>query len=191
MDRKKFYETFRAKFGLKRITTDLVAGMEAVLDAIDGLPLSWQAYALATSWHETNATMRPVREAYWLSEDWRRRNLRYYPWYGRGYVQLTWRTNYIKADKECAAAGLCPLGAIIASPDKVMELPIAAFILRKGMLEGWFTGVRFSSCLPARGVATRKQYMDARTIINGRDKADLIEDYAQWFERALRDAGLT
>lgn len=43
---------------------------------------------------ETAHTFEPVREAYWLSEDWRARNLRYYPWYGRGFVQLTWQSNY-------------------------------------------------------------------------------------------------
>ena len=42
------------------------------------------AYLLATAFHETAQTMQPVREAFWLSEDWRRANLRYYPYYGRG-----------------------------------------------------------------------------------------------------------
>lgn len=191
MDRKKFFATLRDKASLSRLKTEQVQGLEAILDAVDGLPLSWQAYALATPWHETNATMQPVREAYWLSEDWRKRNLRYWPWYGRGYVQLTWEFNYRKADEECSRAGLCKPGEILANPDKVMEVPISAFVLRQGMKQGWFTGVKFSSVLPAAGVATRKQYMDARTIINGRDKADLIEDYAQWFERALRDAGVS
>ena len=32
------------------------------------------AYILATVWHETNATMQPVKEAYWLSEAWRQQN---------------------------------------------------------------------------------------------------------------------
>ncbi len=66
---------------------------------------------------------------------------------------------------------------------------IAAEIMRKGMDEGWFTGVKLSAVLPMQGTATREQYMNARTIINGRDKSDLIEDYAQVFERALRDSG--
>lgn len=190
MDRKKFYVTLRAKTGLSRLKPEQVAGTEAILDALDGLPLSWQAYALATTWHETNATMQPVIEAYWLSEQWRKTHLRYWPWYGRGYVQLTWEFNYRKADEACARAGLCKPGEIMANPSKVMEVPIAAYILRQGMKQGWFTGASFSSCLPAAGVATREQYMNARTIINGRDKADLVEDYAQWFERALRDAGV-
>ncbi len=189
MDRAEFFGVVRAR--LRSLKQSQVAGMEAVLDVIAGSPLAYQAYELATSWHETNATMQPVREAYWLSEDWRRRNLRYFPWYGRGYVQLTWEGNYRRADEEAAKVGLCKPGEILADPDKVMDLPIAALILRRGMEEGWFTGVRLSAVLPSRGVATRVQYMNARTIINGRDKADLIEDYAQIFERALRAGGVS
>jgi putative chitinase len=184
LDKAAFFATVRARLGT--LKTAQVEGTEAVLAAIDGLPLSWQAYALATAWHETNRTMQPVREAYWLSEEWRKRNLRYWPWYGRGYVQLTWERNYEKAD---AALGLDR--ALLDDADLAMRPDIAAKILRWGMVEGWFTGVTFAACLPHSGVATREQYMNARTIINGRDKSDLIEDYAQHFERALRDGGVS
>jgi hypothetical protein len=60
----------------------------------------------------------------------------------------------------------------------------------EGMREGWFTGKKLSTYLPDQGVATRLQYVAARKIINGTDKAELVEDYAQVFERALRDGGL-
>ncbi len=186
-DLAKFFATVREKMhGLKQ---EQVAGMETVLKACVGAPLAHAAYMLATAWHETNKTMQPVREAYWLSEDWRRKNLRYYPWYGRGYVQLTWQGNYKRADAECAAVDLTNPGDILANPDLAMRPDLAAHIMRKGMDEGWFTGVRNSAVLPTSGVATRVQYMNARTIINGRDKSDLIEDYAQVFEKALRDGG--
>lgn len=39
-----------------------------------GLSVKHTAYVLATAKWETNHTMKPVREAYWLSEDWRRKN---------------------------------------------------------------------------------------------------------------------
>jgi hypothetical protein len=65
----------------------------------------------------------------------------------------------------------------------------AAAIMRKGMDGGWFTGKSLAAMLPATGTATRGQYINARRIINGTDRADLIEDYAQHFERALRDGG--
>ena len=177
----EFFATMRARIGpLKQSQVD---GINAVLAAMASAPLAWTAYALATAWHETRATMQPVREAYWLGEEWRRTHLLYWPWYGRGYVQLTWEANYARADEELELGG-----ALIHDPDLAMRCDIAAKILRRGMVEGWFTGVKFASVLPGSGVATRRQYMDARTIINGRDKADLIEDYAQHFERALRDA---
>jgi putative chitinase len=182
MDAAKFFATVRARLG--PLAQSQVDGFDTVLSSLDGLPLAHAAYALATPWHETAKTMQPVREAYWLSEDWRREHLRYYPWYGRGYVQLTWEPNYRRADAELGLAG-----TLIADADRAMEPVIAARILRRGMVEGWFTGVRLASVLPSRGVATREQYMDARTIINGHDKADLIEDHAQVFERALRDGG--
>lgn len=187
MNDGEFYSTMRAKLGPLKAAQ--VAGANAVLAAAEGAPLSHAAYMLSTAWHETNRTMEPVREAYWLSEQWRRKNLRYWPWYGRGYVQLTWEANYRVADAECARIGLIEAGEMIANPEVAMRLDVAAHIMRAGMDAGWFTGVSLGKVLPSKGVATRQQYMDARTIINGRDKADLIEDYAQAFERALRDGG--
>lgn len=60
-----------------------------------GLTLNTQiAYVLATVEHETANTFKPVREAFWLNEAWRSNNLWYYPYYGRGYVQLTHQSNY-------------------------------------------------------------------------------------------------
>lgn len=194
MDKAKFYATFRAKAGGK-LTPEQVRGTDAILDAISGSPLAWAAYELATAYHETNGKMLPVIEAYWLSEAWRKKNLRYYPYYGRGYVQITWQENYQKADDELSKAGLIKAGALMANLDLALVPVNAAFIMRWGMEEGWFAkskdGQRYTLArlLPAEGVATRAQYMEARRIINGTDKADLVEDYAQWFERALRDGG--
>jgi len=186
-DPARFYASVRSRLG--KLTQSKVDGFEAILPALDGLPLAHAAYALATAWHETASTMQPVIEAYWKTEAWRKKNLRYYPWYGRGYVQLTWEDNYRKADE---ALGLN--GALLADADLAMQPDIAAKIMRHGMDEGWFSGDRngrhtLRRHLPIAGVATRQQYMAARKIINGTDKADLVEDYAQWFERALQEGG--
>jgi hypothetical protein len=182
MNKDAFYATVSAKLG--RLSVMQRQGFETVLAACAGAPLAHAAYMLATPWHETAKTMQPVREAFWLTEDWRKTHLRYYPWYGRGYVQLTWEKNYQRADDELELGG-----SLIANADRAMEPAIAAQIMRKGMDDGWFTGVKLSAVLPMSGVADREHYMNARTIINGHDKADLIEDYAQAFERALRDGG--
>lgn len=191
LDRAKFFAQVRLKLG--RLSQLQVEGFDAVLDVIDGAPLSHQAYMLATAWHETGGAMQPVREAHWLSEAWRKKNLRYYPHYGRGYVQITHLRNYQWLDKACAEAGLTQPGEILANLDLAMRSDIAALALRKGMEEGRYDadGKTMAQRLPMQGVATREQYIKARRLVNVNDKADLIEDYAQVFERALRMGGLT
>ena len=87
------------------------------------------AYVLATVDHETNKTFKPVREAYWLSENWRRQNLRYYPYYGRGFVQLTWKSNYQKYSDLLNRD-------FVSAPDDVMDPNISAFISVHGFRTG-------------------------------------------------------
>ncbi len=183
-DKGAFYKAIRGKLFGASLDTSEVEGCEAVLGACEGLPLSHTAYALATAYHETNATMKPVREAYWLSEDWREHHLRYFPWYGRGYVQLTWETNYELADRE-----LHLNGALLDSPDLAMDLKIAAKIMRFGMVEGWFTGKSLDAYLPPIGAASISQFESARRIINGTDRAHLIASYAMIFQGALAAGG--
>ena len=168
------------------LSPEEVEGCQAVFDAMEGLPLSHCAYALATAYHETASTMQPVREAFWLSENWRRKNLRYYPWYGRGYVQLTWDTNYARADRELNMGG-----SLIRNLDLAMNPGVAARIMRRGMVEGWFAGDSrgrhtLRRHLGTGGLGTKEQFMAARRIINGRDKDELIARYALRFQEALQ-----
>ena len=175
----------RIRAGFGTLHPSQIDGIKTVLTAMSGAPLAYTAYALATAWWETNKTMQPVREAYWLSEAWRKKNLRYWPHYGRGYVQLTWLPNYAKADAECTKAGMIKAGALIADPDLALRPDIAAFIMRKGMDEGWFTGKSFATYLPASGPALTSQFKQARKIINGTDKDDEIAAVAFEFQKAL------
>lgn len=174
-----FYAVVRKGILGPALEPNEVSGCEAILDAMAGTPLSHCAYALATAYHETARTMQPVREAYWLSEAWRKAHLRYWPWYGRGYVQLTWQANYEKADKELALGG-----SLLANADRAMELPIAAQVMRRGMVEGWFTKHTLAQHLPDR-IGTMTEFEQARRIINGTDKAHSIATYALQFQDAL------
>lgn len=183
-DKAAFYKAIRGQLFGPTLDQPEVEGCEAVLGALAGLPVSHAAYCLATAYHETNATMRPVREAYWLSEQWRKTHLRYYPWYGRGYPQLTWESNYQRADKELGLNG-----ALLANPDLAMDMKIAAKIMRFGMVEGWFTKKSLSTYLPPVGPASIAQFEAARRIINGMDKAHLIASYAMTFQKALQAGG--
>lgn len=120
--------------------------------------------------------MEPVREAYWLSEDWRKKNLRYYPWYGRGHVQITWQVNYQKADQKLGLGG-----KLIKNPDLAMQSAISAEVLVLGSKEGWFTGKKLDDFINLQ----QSDYVNARRIINGTDKAQLVADYAKIWEDAL------
>jgi putative chitinase len=164
------------------MTQSQVDGFQTLLQAfgIARWPLSWAAYGLATAFHETAAQMQPVKEAYWLSEDWRRNNLRYFPWYGRGFVQLTWEANYKRADEELGLAG-----AMLADPDTALQPTVAAEITVKGMEQGWFTKKKLADYLPLSGRAGFDAYKAARQIINGHDKDAVIAKEAQAFEAAL------
>lgn len=81
------------------------------------------AAAIATVAIETASTFAPVREAFWLwtaDEAWHRRNLtRYYPYYGRGYIQLTWDYNYKHYGNLIGVD-------ILGEPDRALEPDIAA-----------------------------------------------------------------
>jgi putative chitinase len=189
-----FFDSVRATGVLgNSLKPDQISGLEAVLNAAKaaGWPLAFTAYALATASHETNYTMQPVREAYWLSEKWRRNHLRYYPFYGRGYVQLTWQDNYQKADRELELGG-----SLNDNLDLALDPNIAAKIMVKGMQEGWFAGDKnngprhtLARHLAAGNTGTEAQFTSARRIINGTDKAEKIADEAIKFQTALQAGG--
>ena len=184
-----FFDSVRASriFGTA-LKADQTKGLETILGVAKGAnwSLAYTAYALATATHETAFTMQPVREAFWLSEDWRKTHLRYYPYYGRGYVQLTWEENYKKADDQLGLSG-----KLMKNLDLAMDPTIAAKIMAKGMAEGWFAGDRkgrhtLERHLPENGVATKAEFTLARQIINGHDKDDEIAEIALKFQKALQ-----
>lgn len=186
-----FFAAIRPLFG-GRLTQTQVDGINHLLAATEGLPVSHRAYVLATAHHETGKTMEPVREAfgesdhqtvarldkawaagrlgqvewpYWRFDDTGR------AWFGRGYVQLTHRDNYIKAAK---ALGV----DLIGNPSLALDPGVAAKILVRGMREGWFTGHKMADYLPG-------DYKGARRIVNGTDRAASIARLASSYEAAL------
>lgn len=151
-----------------------------------GLLRNQLAYVLATTYWESGKTMKPVREAYYLEgkvkdvEAWRKRNLRYFPYYGRGFVQLTWDYNYKKADEKLKLNG-----TLIKNLDRALEPEIAKQTLVVGMIEGWFTGKKLSDYITLK----KSDFVEARRIINGTDEAQTIADFAVEYNSALKKAG--
>lgn len=109
-------------------------------------------------------------EAYWLSEDWRKRNLRYYPCYDMGYVQLTWKNNYEKYSQLLDVD-------MVTDPDIAMQPELAVFILVHGFKTGTLTGRKISDYIDA----SKSNFITARRCINGTEGAHEIADLAGKF----------
>lgn len=199
-----FFDVLRHGLLGPTLSAEEVKGCNAVLEALEGAPLSWAAYALATAYRETASTMMPVKEyggPTYLTRMYDITGARPklalangntcagdgIKYCGRGYPQMTWKGNYIRATKRLRELGYDV--DLVANPDLALRPDIAAVIMRRGMEEGWFTGKSFSSYLPASGRATTGQYRNARYIINGSDRAQEIADHAKEFERALEAGG--
>jgi peptidoglycan hydrolase-like protein with peptidoglycan-binding domain len=149
------------------------------------IPVSWLAYVLATTYHETAFTMQPIEEygrgaGHSYGEPDPETGQAYY---GRGYVQLTWEENYQKA--QGCVVNLNTLACdvpLVMQPDLALTPWVAAQVAINGMSQGWFTGKKLGDYL----TATQTDYVNARRIINGTDKAQTIAAYADEVEAALR-----
>lgn len=194
-DRKKFFDGYRVRFG--PLTQSLVDAVEVLLSQIEqdsrfaGTETDRRqlAYCLATFKWETAHTMEPLDEhgssAYF--------NTRYGPqtkvgkilgntqpgdgarFHGRGYVQITGRRNYSKAK---ALTGI----DLLSEPDRAKNPELAYKIAIQGMIDGWFTGKKLSQFIKD---GQPPDYENARTIINGHDKALIIADLARRFNEVL------
>ena len=183
MDKKAFFDAVRPHVNL---TTQNVVGFDKVLDYGEqrGSRLPDLAYILATAYWETAQTMHPVVEAYWLSEDWRRKNLRYYPWHGRGLIQTTWRDNYVKMGKEIGVD-------LTKNPNLLLEWPYALPALFVGMEKGLYTGKDLDDYIDdvdESDAEDLREFSNARRIVNGTDKAATIGKLAIAFEKGLKAA---
>ena len=145
--------------------------------------LRWLAYMLATVYHETAKTFEPIEE---LGKGLRRpygdkikQNKKRYTtpdqlYYGRGFVQLTWYENYDKFGK------LLDID-LLNEPKLALQLDVSIDILFLGMVRGLFTGVG----LPKYFNEDKEDWINARRIINGTDRAELIALYAKKFYQCL------
>jgi len=131
------------------------------------------AYVLATTDHETNHTFKPVKEAYWLKDPdayLKKHHANYYPYYGRGFVQLTWKSNYEKYGKLLDEN-------LVGVPDSALEPEVALFVLVHGFKNGTFSGRKLSTYVNH----DLTDFINARRCINGLDKAPEIAAIAKQY----------
>ena len=200
INRKFFFDQCRQTLFTGKLSQGQVDGLSFILNVWEKSHAKkddrWLAYALGTAFHETQFTMQPIRE--FGGKDYffrmydpassvpRRaaiaRSMGAQPgdgvvFYGRGYVQLTWRANYAKMGK---AFGV-DLTSSAAAADQVLQAELAARIMFKGMEEGSFTTKKFSDYFNA----TTENWKNARRIINGNDCDEMIAVYAKKFYAAI------
>jgi predicted chitinase len=207
MDRKIFYDNVRNAPFPNTLTQPQVDGMNVILDEWDKRGLtepSWLAYMLATAFHETAHWMQPVIETRrasepanpsvdtaiarldnafnsgklkWVKTPYWRKDADGMSWLGRGFVQLTFKTNYQNAE---AKTGI----PCTTQPELMLQAASAATVMYGGMIGGWFTGKKLSDYLGNGKV----DFVNARRIINGLDRADDIAGYANSFLTAVNAA---
>lgn len=186
-ERKEFWKKYREEFG--RADQETVDAIEFLIASFESNN-TWKtipsvAYAFATVKHETAHTYRPITEyggvRYFDKYDIGKLARRLgntpekdgdgYKYRGRGYVQLTGKANYSKY-------------GIASNPQTALD-PLKAFeIMTEGMHKGSYTGKKLSDYITLR----KTDYVNARRIINGTDKAVAIAGYAKQFEQILNSA---
>jgi predicted chitinase len=166
-----------------------------------GLLRNQCAYVLATVWYESAFTMQPIKETVmpWHNNKFpsdaevirrldnamargRLPQVRNPYWrqgdFGRGHVQLTHDYNYAKAEEKTGIPFVSNHGLMLQS-DK------SALVTVRGMNEGWFTGRKLSDYITLQ----RSDFVNARRIVNGMDRAAKFAAKAREYDAALRSEG--
>lgn len=175
------FDALKPVFGglIRQSQIDGINAISAAWTVMSGRPdiKQQQAYVLATAAWETAHSMQPIREyglghghTYGAVDSTGKAP------YGRGYVQLTWAHNYQRADTELGLKG-----ALAHDYDLALDPTIASKIIVRGMIDGWFTGVNLGMFI--HGPVA--DFVDARRIINGLDRAEIVAAYAKAFVTAL------
>jgi len=203
IDRKTFFDSIRQDPFAGSLTQQQVDGMSAMLSVFEEEygwdDLRWPANCFAQTMWETSSKMMPIEEygkgegqPYGVPDPTTKQT-----YYGRGFVQLTWRDNYAKADRIIGLTGdkSCEWNA-----KNALDFEIAAEVLFQGMADGWFRSAGGSpNNLNKYFNDAVDDPFNAREILNG-DKnkvpswasgakiGDLIAGYHRAFLKAFQAA---
>jgi len=186
-DRDTYFNSVRDNLFEGALSQQQVDGQSVILAVWEyqagGTPMDdvrWLAYMLATTYHETATRMWPVTE-YGSQEYLQGKS--YWPYIGRGYVQLTWEENYRNAS---SALSLVDDRDLVEHPEVALDSLISARVMFRGMAEGWFTSRKLGQYFNE----DEEDPINARQIINGNDKDELVASYYEKFLSALEEAEL-
>jgi putative chitinase len=200
------YEKFIASYGAVPSAFSYV--FSSIKTDKQGWSTAQAAYLLATVKHETANTFQPIEEFYphpqtaagltpeatarakqlWIEQYFNGKYEREpqktwlgnvhpgdgYKFRGRGLAQITGLLNYTKF------SSLLHID-LVANPDLALKPEIAYQILSIGSAQGTFTGKRLSDYINE----SKRDWLNARRVINGTDRAAEIAAYAQTFHHAM------
>lgn len=200
INRKFLYDEIRGKLFPEGLQQHQVEGTEAILDhweaKYSGNDDRWLAYILATAYHESAHTMQPVRETLagtdaqaaarlenawdagklsWVSKPYWRPDPKGISWFGRGLVQITHQNNYQKLAKAIGNANLA------TDPSEALKMDVAIEIMFVGMEQGLFTNKKLADYFDKDD----QDWINARRIVNGLDRAEKIGSYGRAFYAAI------
>jgi hypothetical protein len=174
INRTAFFDGYRKEFKkYGGISQSQVDNLNYLLDRLDESTsidsLAKYSYVLATIFHETAGTYAPIKE---YGSDSYLKSKSYWPYVGRGFCMITWKANYKKFGDA--------LNLDLVNTPELAQIPINAWkILELGMTNRKtnFTGKILDDFINDNTI----NFIGARKIINGTDKATLVGNYADAF----------
>lgn len=103
---------------------------------------------------------------------------------GGGMDHCTGRRNYTLVDRDLGLKG-----ALLHDTDGMLDVNIAARAIVTGMCRGRYTTKKLATYLPTDHLARVDQFVPARRIINGLDRAGDVAAYAIKFQSGLVAGG--
>jgi putative chitinase len=180
INRPFFFAQVRKLLFSNSLKQSQVNGLTAILDAWEKQYAReddrWLAYALATTYHETDQKIKPIEEyGKGRGKPYGKPNPeRGKIYYGRGFVQLTWKRNYEVMGNKINVD-------LVSHPELALELGNATNILFIGMTQGLFTGKSLKDYFNEKA----DNWVGARRIINDQDKEQSIAVFGHNFYSAI------
>jgi hypothetical protein len=207
INRTFFFDHVKLDLFGGKLTPSQVGGLTFILDCWEndhaGWDTRWLAYALGTTHLETGAAMQPINE---------KGGTKYFEgnygptghnpkrarqmgntavgdgakYHGRGFVQLTWNVNYKAMSDHLTSEFGKPID-LVKNPEQALKPEYAAEIMFHGMNVGTFTARKFSDYFTkkANGTVAKDDWVGARAIINGNDKAPIIAGFGKRYYAAI------
>lgn len=178
--RTKFFDSLRPTLFINGYSQLQVDSIDAILEETEAqgiTDLRQVAYIFATAYHECHNPHHPELRLTPMKEYGGETYLQsksYYPYYGRGFSGLTWASNY---KKEGERLGI----NLLENPDMILDINLAANSHVYCMKHGRYTGRKLSDYI----LGSMCNFIGARKVVNGIDKAELIAGYAKSFVQGL------